>query len=308
MAGTGIGTFNDRLRDAVRGGGPFDADPRRPGLRLRPVHRPQRLTRPTAPPAEQKARLLHYQDLIKVGPDRQPRATTRSPTPAASRSTGSRGRLQRLPRRLRGRPRRRPHLRRRARQRDPVRRARLQAARRPPRRPTGPGCRSLALATAALSQGTGALARRAATCCAPSRWTATPTTPATGSTRSTGTAPTGNGFGRGLPPAADNEAKWPYAKPLLADPALVPDCAAIEPADAGYARAAADPVVLAGRSRSAPPAEVQKRLSFPPSGASETPGVLTMHLDARGLDAALEVDHGRLQRHPRRRSRRPWPR
>ncbi len=23
MAGTGIGTFNDRLRDAVRGGGPF---------------------------------------------------------------------------------------------------------------------------------------------------------------------------------------------------------------------------------------------------------------------------------------------
>ena len=26
MAGTGIGTFNDRLRDAVRGGGPFDED------------------------------------------------------------------------------------------------------------------------------------------------------------------------------------------------------------------------------------------------------------------------------------------
>ncbi len=28
MDGTGIGTFNDRLRDAVRGGGPFDADHR----------------------------------------------------------------------------------------------------------------------------------------------------------------------------------------------------------------------------------------------------------------------------------------
>ena len=27
MAGTGIGTFNDVLRDAVRGGGPHDADP-----------------------------------------------------------------------------------------------------------------------------------------------------------------------------------------------------------------------------------------------------------------------------------------
>ena len=27
MGGTGIATFSDRLRDAVRGGGPFDADP-----------------------------------------------------------------------------------------------------------------------------------------------------------------------------------------------------------------------------------------------------------------------------------------
>lgn len=28
LAGTGIGSFNDRLRDAVRGGGPFDENPR----------------------------------------------------------------------------------------------------------------------------------------------------------------------------------------------------------------------------------------------------------------------------------------
>ena len=33
---------------------------------------------------------------------------------------------------------------------------------------------------------------------------------------------TGNGFGRGLPPG-DSQPMWPYAKPLLADPALVPD-------------------------------------------------------------------------------------
>ena len=32
LAGTGIGTFNDRLRDAVRGGGPFDHDPRAQGF------------------------------------------------------------------------------------------------------------------------------------------------------------------------------------------------------------------------------------------------------------------------------------
>jgi pullulanase/glycogen debranching enzyme len=32
MIGTGIATFGDRLRDAVRGGGPHDADPRHPGF------------------------------------------------------------------------------------------------------------------------------------------------------------------------------------------------------------------------------------------------------------------------------------
>ena len=32
LAGTGIGTFSDRLRDAVRGGGPFDEDPRVQGF------------------------------------------------------------------------------------------------------------------------------------------------------------------------------------------------------------------------------------------------------------------------------------
>src|SRR3979411_1080064 len=32
LAGTGLGTFSDRLRDAVRGGGPFDSDPRIQGF------------------------------------------------------------------------------------------------------------------------------------------------------------------------------------------------------------------------------------------------------------------------------------
>ena len=43
MAGTGIATFSDRLRDAVRGGGPFDDDPRIQGFASGPVHRPERL-------------------------------------------------------------------------------------------------------------------------------------------------------------------------------------------------------------------------------------------------------------------------
>jgi pullulanase-type alpha-1,6-glucosidase len=66
LDGTGIGTFNDRLRDAVRGGGPFDGDQRlnqgfASGLFTDP-NEVQTLT-----PAEQRDRLLLLQDQIKVG-------------------------------------------------------------------------------------------------------------------------------------------------------------------------------------------------------------------------------------------------
>ena len=66
MAGTGIGTFSDRLRDAVRGGGPFDEDPRvqgfGSGLATDPNDSPANGT-----PEEQAARLAHYEDLVKLG-------------------------------------------------------------------------------------------------------------------------------------------------------------------------------------------------------------------------------------------------
>lgn len=66
MFGAGIGTFNDRLRDGVRGGGPFDDDPRLQGfgsgLFSDPNESPENGT-----PDEQRARLLQHQDMIKVG-------------------------------------------------------------------------------------------------------------------------------------------------------------------------------------------------------------------------------------------------
>lgn len=66
MAGTGIATFSDRARDAVRGGGPFDEDPGVQGFASGLYTDPNSSTG-NGTPAEQKARLLHYQDLIKVG-------------------------------------------------------------------------------------------------------------------------------------------------------------------------------------------------------------------------------------------------
>ncbi|MET8152804.1 pullulanase-type alpha-1,6-glucosidase [Actinoplanes sp. NPDC049668] len=279
MAGTGIGTFNDRLRDAVRGGGPFDGNPRiqgfASGLFTAPNGDPINGT-----PEEQKARLLRYQDQIKVG---------LSGNLAAYRFVGSAGK--------------------------PVTGAQIDYNGSPAGYNAAPGeaityvdahdneilydafayklpqatpaldrakLQSVALATTALGQGVGFVTAGSERLRSKSldrnsfnsgdwfnqiQWDCTK----------------GNGFGRGLPPAADNEPKWQYAKPLLADPKLVPGCDAVNLADARYRE-------LLEIRKSSPvfglptAAEVQKRLSFPLSGTAETPGVITMHLDGRGLD------------------------
>src|SRR5206468_1524843 len=64
MAGTGIGTFNDRLRDAVRGGGPFSGFHDQGfanGLACAPNAAEQRT------PDQQRERLLRYADWIRLG-------------------------------------------------------------------------------------------------------------------------------------------------------------------------------------------------------------------------------------------------
>lgn len=85
----------------------------------------------------------------------------------------------------------------------------------------------------------------------------------------------GNGFGRGLPPAADNASKWLHAKPLLTGPA--PTCTEINATSAAYRDLL--------RIRTTEPdfaltttEAVQSRLAFPLSGKDETPGVITMTL------------------------------
>lgn len=64
IGGTGIGVFNDRLRDAARGGGPFD-DPRVQGFLTGLFTAPSDFS--TASAAEQKIKLLDYSDWIRVG-------------------------------------------------------------------------------------------------------------------------------------------------------------------------------------------------------------------------------------------------
>lgn len=61
MAGTGIGTFNDRLRDGVRGGTPF-SDPRDQGF-VTGLHVDSNGT----PQGDEKEKLLHSTDWIRLG-------------------------------------------------------------------------------------------------------------------------------------------------------------------------------------------------------------------------------------------------
>ncbi len=62
LGGSGIGTFSDRLRDAVRGGSPFDPDPRVQGLCTGLVTDPNGLAQPDA-----RQRLQDYTDLAQLG-------------------------------------------------------------------------------------------------------------------------------------------------------------------------------------------------------------------------------------------------
>ncbi|WBB67455.1 pullulanase-type alpha-1,6-glucosidase [Micromonospora sp. WMMD812] len=279
MAGTGIGTFNDRLRDAVRGGGPFDANPRSQGFAS------GLFTDPNGDPvngsaAAQRARLLHQHDLVKVGLtgnlrdyrftnsagdevtgaqvdyNGSPAGYTAAPGEAVTYVDAHDNEIlydalaYKLPQDT-----------------SAADRSRMQV---------------LALSTVVLGQGTGFVTAGTERLRSKSldrnsynsgdwfnqiRWDCAQ----------------GNGFGAGLPPAADNEDKWSYARPLLADPALVPDCAAIDTTDARYAELlrirASSPVFGLTTAD-----QVQRRVAFPLSWEAETPGVLTMTLDGRGLD------------------------
>ena len=94
-----------------------------------------------------------------------------------------------------------------------------------------------------------------------------------------------NGFGAGLPPASDNAAAWPLYRPLLAEPSIRP-----RPQDIRLARDMfLDQLRVRASSslfhlRSA--AEVQRRLSFPRLAGGASPAVLMARLDGRGLAGA----------------------
>ncbi|MGV9338116.1 pullulanase-type alpha-1,6-glucosidase [Streptomyces sp. NPDC003688] len=271
MAGTGIATFSDRARDAVRGGGPFDDDPGVQGFASGLYTDPNSSTA-NGTPAEQKARLLHYQDLIKVGLSGN-LAKYRFTDTDGKAVTGAEVDYNGAPAGYADAPG------------DALAYAdahdneslfdaltyKLPAG-------TGASDRArmqvLALATAALSQGP-ALSQAGTDLLRSKSLDRNSFDSGDWFNAIHWNCADGNGFGRGLPPAADNKSKWPYATPLLAQVKV--GCPQITGTSAAYRDLL--------RIRTTEPAfslatadQVQHALAFPLSGKDETPGVITMRL------------------------------
>ncbi|MEV4624580.1 pullulanase-type alpha-1,6-glucosidase [Asanoa sp. NPDC049573] len=273
MAGTGIATFSDRLRDAVRGGGPFDANPHLQGfgsgLFTDPNGDPVNGT-----PAEQRDRLLLQQDQIKVGlagnlrsyrfPSRtgavvsgaevdyngQPAGYAASPADtvtyvdAHDNETLFDNLQYKLPQSL------------------PM--------------PDRVRMNTLSLATTTFSQGVGFW--HAGTDLLRSKSLDRNSFDSGDWFNRVDWSMSSSTWGSGLPPRGDNEAKWPYMRPLLSDPALKP-----APADIAAASARSSELLrIAGSSplfALPSAAEVQRRVAFPIGGPDQTPGVIAMTLD-----------------------------
>ncbi|MGW7379446.1 pullulanase-type alpha-1,6-glucosidase [Streptomyces sp. NPDC054794] len=271
MAGTGIATFSDRARDAVRGGGPFDSDPGIQGFASGLYTDPNASTA-NGTKEEQKARLLHYQDLIKVGLSGNLKAFTFTDT-AGKQVKGSEVDYNGAPAGYADAPG------------DALAyvdahdneslfdaltyklpkdtsasdRARMQV---------------LAMATAALSQGP-SLSQAGSDLLRSKSLDRNSFDSGDWFNAIHWNCADGNGFGRGLPMAADNESKWEYAKPLLSSVSV--GCPQITGTSAAYQ----DLLRIRTTEKAfslGTAAQVQSRLSFPLSGKDETPGVITMQL------------------------------
>lgn len=276
MAGTGVGTFNDRLRDAVRGGGLLDTDPRAQGFGSGLCTAPNGAAVNGACAAQQ-SRLLGYQAVIEAGltgnlssypftrPDNigaQAKAAAYNAEPGEAityvdchdNETLFDILAHKLPRDT-----------------SMADRVRMQ---------------SLCLAIVLLGQGTAFVLAGSERLRSKSLdrnsynsgdWF----------NRLLWDCREGNGFGAGLPPAPDNKAYWDYDRPLLADRALRPDCAAIDAARAQFRDflriRRSSPGFSLGSAT-----EIRKRVSFPSAGTADdaagTPGVIRMRIDTTGLD------------------------
>ena len=285
LGGTGIGTFSDRLRDAVRGGGPFDEDPRKQGFGSGEATDDNGAIDKDGKPvnADAAARLANDTDLVQLGLAGNLKSFTFRSQKTGQLVNGTQVDYNGSPAGYADQP-------------DevvtyvdahdnetlfdsltyklPVATTMQDRVR----------MNTLSLATTALAQ-------------TPSFWHAGADLLRSKSLNRdsydsgdwfnrldwTGAD---NGFGHGLPPQEQNAAKWPFMKPLLANPALKPT-----PADVRTADAMAQDLLRLRFStklfRLGSAAAINAKVTFPVSGTADArQGVIVMRIDdAVGVDA-----------------------
>jgi pullulanase len=100
-----------------------------------------------------------------------------------------------------------------------------------------------------------------------------------------------NNWGVGLPPARDNQSNWPIMQPLLANPALKPGAGNIDDAYDHFRE-----VLSIRRStrlfRLRTGAEIQEKVRFHNTGPSQVPGVIVMSVD--DPNGTVDRAHNRL--------------
>ncbi len=285
LGGTGIGTFSDRLRDAVRGGGPFDDDPSIQGFGSGEYTDPNG-SAANGTTADQLARVQHDGDLVRLGLAGNLRDYSFL-TSAGSVRKGSQLDYNGQPAGYADQPAEvisyvDAH------DNETIFDAltlKLPAATTMKDRVR---MNTVSLATTALAQ-------------TPSFWHAGAEMLRSKSLdrnsfnsgdwfNSLDFTGQDNGFGRGLPPAADNQAKWPYQKPLLANPALKP-----APADIATAESASENLLRLRFStplfRLGDAALIEAKVTFPGSGPTAAPGVIVMRVNDRvGVDVDRKLD------------------
>lgn len=280
LGGTGIGTFSDRLRDGVRGGGPFDDDPRKQGFGSGESTDSNGVAFAGYDPVTS---LKHDTDLVELGLAGNLRSFTFRLNEDGSVATGEDVDYNGSPAGYADQP-------------DevityvdahdnetlfdsltyklPVATTMNDRVR----------MNTLSLATTALSQ-------------APSFWHAGADLLRSKSLdrnsydssdwfNTLDWTGADNGFGHGLPLKADNEAKWAIQKPLLANPALKPAAADVQRATAQ----AQDLLRLRFSTRLfrlGTASAINAKVSFPASGTADAqPGVIAMRIDdTQGADA-----------------------
>jgi pullulanase-type alpha-1,6-glucosidase len=280
LGGTGIGTFSDRLRDAVRGGGPFDDNPRTQGFGSGEATDPNG---DTGANPDAATRLKHDTDLTQLGLAGNLRAFSFRLNENGAVTRGDKVDYNGAPAGYADQP-------------DevvtyvdahdnetlfdsltyklPVTTSMADRVR----------MNTVSLATTALSQ-------------TPSFWHAGADLLRSKSLdrnsydsgdwfNTLDWTGADNGFGHGLPLKEDNEAKWVYQKPLLANPALKPKAADVQTATA----AAQDLLRLRFSTplfRLGSADAINAKVSFPASGTADArPGVIAMRVDdTKGRDA-----------------------